>query len=298
MLDLRYLTFLELAKHLNYTKAAKALNYTQPTITKHIQYIENDLNTKLVYTQGREVKLTEEGIYLRDRLYELLETIDTIKQRIEKNNKISINLGTSRTVGEYYIPNYTPLLSQNKLHFNLLVENTDTLLKALEERSIDCALISGPVFEGNGMSKLPFFQDEIILVCDSHHHLANKTIDFEDLYHQKLMIRERGSGLQQSLTITFSNMGVPFSKFNNLIYIGNIRLLKEVLYQGERIGFIYRTSAQAELDSGKLAQIHIRNLKLLQNYYLVYYDNKKARALIHQLLKYIQATPKEKAINP
>lgn len=148
------------------------------------------------------------------------------------------------------------------------------------------------------MSKLPFFQDEIILVCDSHHHLANKTIDFEDLYHQKLMIRERGSGLQQSLTITFSNMGVPFSKFNNLIYIGNIRLLKEVLYQGERIGFLYRTSAQAELDSGKLAQIHIRNLKLLQNYYLVYYDNKKARALIHQLLKYIQALPKEKAINP
>ena len=109
MLDLRYLTFLELAKHLNYTKAAKALNYTQPTITKHIQYIENDLNTKLVYTQGREVKLTEEGIYLRDRIYELLETIDTIKQRIEKNNKISINLGTSRTVGEYYIPNYTPV---------------------------------------------------------------------------------------------------------------------------------------------------------------------------------------------
>ena len=77
MLDLRYLTFLELAKHLNYTKAAKALNYTQPTITKHIQYIENDLNTKLVYTQGREVKLTEEGIYLSCLLYTSPSTRDS-----------------------------------------------------------------------------------------------------------------------------------------------------------------------------------------------------------------------------
>ena len=78
MLDIRYKTFLELAKQLNYTKAAKRLNYTQPTVTKHIQYIENRLQVKLVYSQGREVKLTHEGILLRDHLYELLDMIEKI----------------------------------------------------------------------------------------------------------------------------------------------------------------------------------------------------------------------------
>ena len=52
MLDYRYQTFLVLADHLNYTKAAAVLSLSQPTVTKHIQYLENDLGIKLFGAAG------------------------------------------------------------------------------------------------------------------------------------------------------------------------------------------------------------------------------------------------------
>ncbi len=288
MLDIRYKTFLELAKQLNYTKAAKRLNYTQPTVTKHIQYIENRLQVKLVYSQGREVKLTHEGILLRDHLYELLDMIEKFEHTLARsNNRSSSNIGTSRTVGEYYIPLYTKLLAQNRLHFNLLVENTDILLGALEERSIDCALISGPVKERAGMIKEEFFRDQIVLVCSPNHNLAGKTVDLADLFDEKLTMREHGSGLLQSLTTTFYKMGIQLSQFNQLKFIGNIRLTKEILYQGERLGFLYFASVREDIEAGKLATVTIRGLNLWQPYYMVYYDTCQACNLAQKLRQYI-----------
>lgn len=61
-LDLRQLTYLlEIAKHMNFTKAAEALHLTQPTLSKMVKNIEEELGATLFDRSGKYVQLTNSG---------------------------------------------------------------------------------------------------------------------------------------------------------------------------------------------------------------------------------------------
>ena len=50
--------FLELTQTLNYRQASEKLGITQPTLSKAMQHLENDLGFSLFYKQGRSIRLT------------------------------------------------------------------------------------------------------------------------------------------------------------------------------------------------------------------------------------------------
>ena len=68
---LRY--FLTVAKEQNFTKAAEQLHITQPTLSRQMTALEEDLGVMLFVRGGRSVTLTDEGILLKRRALEILE---------------------------------------------------------------------------------------------------------------------------------------------------------------------------------------------------------------------------------
>ena len=71
---LRY--FLEVAREGSITGAAKALHISQPTLSKQLKDLENELGSKLFVRSNYSVKLTDEGILLRKRAEDILEMAD------------------------------------------------------------------------------------------------------------------------------------------------------------------------------------------------------------------------------
>ena len=61
MLDFRIQTFLTLCETLSYTKTAALLHITQPTVTQHIQFLENEYGCKLFCYSRKSLSLTERG---------------------------------------------------------------------------------------------------------------------------------------------------------------------------------------------------------------------------------------------
>lgn len=53
--------FVCVAEYLNFTKAANELYLTVPTVTHHVQSLEEELGTKLFERTSRMVRLTESG---------------------------------------------------------------------------------------------------------------------------------------------------------------------------------------------------------------------------------------------
>ena len=71
---LRY--FLETAREGNMTRAAERLFISQPTMSKQLKELENELGTKLFIRSNYSIKLTEAGMLLRDRAEDILSLVD------------------------------------------------------------------------------------------------------------------------------------------------------------------------------------------------------------------------------
>ena len=71
---LRY--FLEIAREGNMTHAAQRLHISQPTLSRQIKDLEEELGKKLFIRSNYSVSLTEEGMLLRQRAEDILDMAD------------------------------------------------------------------------------------------------------------------------------------------------------------------------------------------------------------------------------
>ncbi len=82
---LRY--FLTVAKEQNFTKAAEQLHITQPTLSRQMTALEEDLGVMLFVRGGRSVTLTDEGILLKRRALEILELEEKTLEELGSGEK-------------------------------------------------------------------------------------------------------------------------------------------------------------------------------------------------------------------
>lgn len=85
-MDIRILRyFLTVAKEQNFTKAAEQLNITQPTLSRQLAALEEELGTALFIRGSRSITLTEAGILLKRRALEIIDLeekmLDELKVR-------------------------------------------------------------------------------------------------------------------------------------------------------------------------------------------------------------------------
>lgn len=82
LIQLRY--FVTVAKLEHVTRAAQQLNVAQPAITYSIKKLEQELQTKLFYKNGRNVSLNSTGAALLEKLEPLLTEIDALPEFVKQ----------------------------------------------------------------------------------------------------------------------------------------------------------------------------------------------------------------------
>ena len=84
---LRY--FLAVAREENMTRAAELLHVTQPTLSKALKGLEDELGKKLFTRHSFSIALTEEGVLLRNRAEDLVSMADKIEQEFLSLDELS-----------------------------------------------------------------------------------------------------------------------------------------------------------------------------------------------------------------
>ena len=102
-MDLRVLNyFLAVAREENFTRAAQMLHVTQPTLSRQIAQLEEDLGVKLFTRSNHNIILTEDGMILKRRAQELLalaeKTRQDLRHRDEAVSYTHLTLPTKRIV--------------------------------------------------------------------------------------------------------------------------------------------------------------------------------------------------------
>lgn len=271
MLDYRLETFLTLCQEKNYSKTAKRLSITQPAVTQHIQFLERMYNVKLIEQKNKKVVLTKQGVLLERlarglyasdrRIYEVLEN--------SKKQEHAMHFGATMTIAEFIMPEIMKRLIQEypECRCRMLVNNTDTLLEFLKEGKLDFIFIEGNFPKEQYEYRL-FSKEEYIAV--SGRPMTANSID--QLLDHVLICREEGSGTRTILENLLKNQNLMIDNFQNVIEIGNLKVIKEIVKAGLGISFCYKSSIIEEINNGELCEIPLMN-HIVREYNFVYLKN-------------------------
>lgn len=268
MLDPRWNTFLVLCETMNYTRAAERLCLTQPAVTHHIHYLEQYYGCRLFSYEGKVLRLTGAGLRLREFTRSMSYNSQKIEEVMAAETPISLRVGTSRTIGEYVIaPKVERFLRAHpEADFSLLVDNTQVLLRALEEGQMDFVLVEG-FFERSRYETQLFRREDFFGVCEPGHRLAGRSVPLDELHGERLILREVGSGTRAIFEDALHRLNDTLDSFESIVTISDFETIKSLVADGLGISFLYAPVAERELAQGKLARFELADAPMSGAFY-------------------------------
>ena len=276
MLDYRILTFLKLCETMNYRITAEELNMTQPAVTQHIHYLEEEYKCKLFIYNRKKLEKTNQAILLEEYARSAYYNEIYLKRKIKSENKIKINIGATKTIGEFVIGEKIKKLVKNeKYDISLTIDNTEKLIKLMELNKLDFILVEG-IFNKDKYGYRLYKKDEFIGICSKNHKFNGKSIKFEELFEEDIIIREEGSGTRRIFEQFLSENSFSLEFFKKKITINNFNLIKELVSANCGISFVYNSVVNKNDDIGKF---YFKN-KIEREFNYLYLKNTAAKELV------------------
>lgn len=245
-LQLKYFQTVARLEHM--TKAAEELRIAQPSLSKTIARLEEELGVPLFDRQGRKIKLNSFGKVFLERVQRAFHELSEGKREIKDLagiSQTSITLAVS-------IPRILPdllgsFLSQYPhVRFQQFLESTSSMKRRIEDLEIDFCISSVPI-EGPEIVWEPLMTEEIFLIVPPGHRLAGRdTIFLHEVKEESFISMNSGYGFR-NLTDEFCREAgfKPFIAFEG----DEPGVIGDLVRQGLGIAFVPALSLLWNSDS-------------------------------------------------
>lgn len=221
--------FLAVAREQSISGAAESLYLSQPTLSRQLKELEEELGKQLFIRGNRRITLTEEGMLLRKRAEEIMELVKKAEDEISMSDDTvagEITIGAGETDGMRILIKAVKELQREYplVHFNIVSGDRVNVTEDLDRGLIDFGLLFGSVdtvkYE---CIKLPY-QDTWGVFMRKDSPLANKQFITADDLRDKPLILSRQSYKSGDLKDFFP---ADYEKLNivstyNLLYNGSL----------------------------------------------------------------------------
>ncbi len=274
MLDFRLDTFLAVCKHLNFTRAAKELNITQPAVSQHIRYLQELYQVKLFKHIGKKIELTKEGQYLQNIAMTLKHDDIFLKEKLTNKTKQKLSFGTTLTVGHYLLlDTLVEYIKCNpNISLSMYILNTKQLLHKINTGKIDFAMVEG-YFSRTEFDYLVYSKEQYIAIASNNCMIEDKQYTIEELFEQRIIVREPGSGSGDILERYLLERNYTLSEFKDVMVINNIQAMLAFVEADCGISFVYKKAVEKELQEGKIKEISIKDFDIQHDISLVWRKN-------------------------
>ena len=203
---LRY--FLNVAREQSFTKAAEQLHITQPTLSRQLASLEEELGVTLFTRSGRNITLTEEGLLLKRRALEILDLEERTLEELKSTEGIvegTVTIGC----GEFAVVETLAKICKNyqkkypRVQIVLHTATADTISEMMNKGLVDIGLFMEPV-DTQGLDHIRIMgSDHWVVGMRPEDPLAAKEfIEKNDLIGKPLILPER-TGVQSELVNWF-----------------------------------------------------------------------------------------------
>lgn len=220
---LRY--FLAVAQEESISAAAEYLHLTQPTLSRQLMELEEELGKTLFLRGKRRITLTEDGMLLRKRAGEILELVDKTQSELQGSGGVvagDISIGAGETDAMRLIVRAAGDLQRQypNIHVHIISGDRVDVAEHLDKGLIDFALLVGEVdMRKYDSLLLPVRDTWVVLMPKDHPLAARESIRPEDLWDQPLTLSRQvrdGSPVLKWMGRSLSQLNVVST--HNLIY--------------------------------------------------------------------------------
>ena len=194
-MELRVLKyFIAVAREESMTRAADILHVTQPTLSKQIKDLEDEIGKKLFNRTNYAIKLTAEGEILYKRALDIVnlanDTVEELKAMTEATGG-NVNIGAAETDSIKYLARIIKQLQQEcaGVIVSIYSGDSESVEYKLDKGHLDFALVVRD-FDLNKYNfiELPY-KDTYGLICRSDNPLCKKKkITFDDMINEPIIV--------------------------------------------------------------------------------------------------------------
>jgi DNA-binding transcriptional LysR family regulator len=272
-MDLHHLRiFVSVFKHRSFSKASKELSLTQPTVSDHIQNLENDLNCRLFDRLGRTILPTKEAEVLNHYAREVIEKAEAIREVIgnfKKEIDGELILGASNIPGTYLMPSLMASFCKKYPSVSVQVSISDS--RGIVERMIRHELLMGIVgaeIPNAQVSYTTLMEDELIAVA-SPSMMTKAKMSLQDLLLYPIVSREKGSGTLRETERILEEMGLPIDALRVAGVFGSTEAVKQAVKAGFGVSILSKMSVAEDLRHNTLKEVKIKGVLMKRKIVLV-----------------------------
>lgn len=199
-MELRQLRYFEaVARHAHVTRAARELHIAQPSLSKQIRALEDELGVPLFDRLGRRVELADAGRLLLPYARRALREVELAREALRRRADLSaghVSIGAPPTVGTQLLPRV--LAEWNARYGNIALElheqGAGRLLTLLAEGAVDLAVV--PLASG-AAEGIRLFREEIVVAVAEGEPLARRgTVNAGELAGESFILYPAGYDLR------------------------------------------------------------------------------------------------------
>ena len=281
--------FEAVARNLSYTKAAEELSLTQPAVSIQVKRLEENNDVKFIEVVGKKLFLTRPGEHMYKSCQKILEEL--------KDLNVSIKSEQARIDGELRIAVVTPakyfmpyILKAFLNRFPdvvpmITVINRRRILDELKHNQYDLSIM-GRVPEDLKMDAFPFFQNELVVAAPPKHRLAKeKKIPISELANERFLMREKGSGIRDSVEERLLENGIELKPYMEL---GSTESIKQAVMAGLGISILPKQAIRLETRYRHIDVLDVEGFPVTRDWYVARMSGKSMVPAAEAFLEFLK----------
>ena len=262
--------FEAVARLRSFSRAAEEMHVTQPTVSKQIRLLHEQVGLPLLEQLGKKVFLTEAGEKLHVTCADWLETWGRFEQTIAdlkglKQGRLKIS---TVTTAKYFMPRILgPFCAQYPgIDISLEVINRTRLLERLTRNEDDLYVMGVPP-EGLDIESEAFMDNPLVVLAPAQHRLAGrKRIPFSELAKENFLARERGSGTRMTTERVFQDRN---TELRIKMDLGSNEAIKQAVAGGLGLALLSSSTLNLDPSQTELAILDVEGFPIMRSWYVV-----------------------------
>ena len=279
-------SFLAVVEDGSFQAAAKRLGLAQPTISLHIQKLEDQLGTTLLERSRNHCQPTPAALAFIPHG----ESLITLNQRaVASVTTDTPRIGASSNIGIYLLQPYLKSYrNQYAEPFELIIDQNPRIADMLETGELDIGLMEWWDHREGFASESWKSEPLVLIVAPDHPWAGREAIMRDELQQVPLLGGEPGTGTGRLLSSFFGHGWQPPA---STLQLGSTEAVKQAVKCGLGISLVLQSCVQSELREGSLAAIPLAHPGVSKTLWVIWRNNTAQRGEApHRFVNHILQT--------
>ncbi len=193
-MDLQQLKyFVEVARQKSFTKASHILLVSQPSISKLIKNLEDELKVTLLDRSERKIELTDVGRIVYEQALKILQSVEDVYSSVDElvhMEKGTIHMGLMPSIGVLLFPKILAGFKSKypQIDIDMVQYSAKQLTRKVKQGEIDLGVTVMPV-DTELFEIIPLLSEELVVIVDNEHWLVEKeSVHLSELKHESFIL--------------------------------------------------------------------------------------------------------------